>query len=122
MESLCLLLQGLPAMKGLSGSRVAPRFASPAPAAPRASTQRLRFPMRGFRRHFPFVTPAVTRQVLDAVMFRECVVLPWLSACLRRLSAASHCCNVLESDLETADAPTYACIHILGGKRLPLAA
>ena len=47
----------------------------PAPAAPRASTQRLMFPMRGFRRHFPFVTPAVTWQVRHAPMFRECVAM-----------------------------------------------
>jgi len=30
------------------------------------------FPMRGFRWHFSFVTPPVTRQVETAVMFPAC--------------------------------------------------
>src|ERR1700730_18336889 len=75
-----------------------PGFASPAPAAPRASTQRFMFPMGGFRRHFPFVTPAVTHQVVCVGIFRECVLIAWTSGCARQLSgtatAASHCCNV----------------------------
>src|ERR1700733_13707696 len=73
-------------------------FAPPAPATPRASTQRFMFPMDGFRRHFPFVTPAVTRQVVKQGIFRECVVTPLTSARAGRspgaITAASHCCNV----------------------------
>src|SRR5580700_3609488 len=57
-----------------------PGFLVPAPAAPRASTQRFMFPMGGFRRHFPFVTPAVTRQVVGAGIFRECVLIYRASA------------------------------------------
>jgi hypothetical protein len=34
------------------------------------------FPMPGFRRDFPFVTPPVTQQVVSAAMFRECVAAP----------------------------------------------
>src|SRR5580700_7248991 len=64
---------GATCMKGLSGSRVAPRAYCPAPAAPPAFMQRLMFPMRGFRGHFPFVTPAVTWQVGMPAMFPECV-------------------------------------------------
>jgi hypothetical protein len=35
--------------------------------------QRFMFPMRGFHRDFPFVTPAVTQQVKRPLMFPECV-------------------------------------------------
>src|ERR1700726_3602861 len=66
---------GLPDMKGPLGDLGPPSGLRPAPAAPRASTQRLMFPMRGFRRHFPFVTPAATWQVRHAPMFRECVAM-----------------------------------------------
>src|SRR5215469_7442278 len=117
MESLCLLLQGLPDMKGHVGIRVTPRALGPVPAAPRASTQRLMFPMRGFRRHFPFVTPAVTRQVRHAPMFRVCVAMSgistgsrgYLASCLRRHIAVT----LPGSGLEAVCAPTYACFHAI---------
>src|ERR1700685_1835876 len=110
MESLCLLLQGPPDMKGHSGTRVTPRALGPAPAAHRASTQRLMFPMRGFPSHFPFVPRAVTWQVTHPPMFRECVAMSgirqafggYLVSCLRRHIAVT----LARSDLEAARGPT----------------
>src|SRR5271165_1991980 len=67
---------GATCMRGLSGSRVAPRARCPAPATPRACMQRLMFPIRGFRPDFPFVTPPVTPQVVYGLMFPECVGTP----------------------------------------------
>src|SRR5580700_5978009 len=66
-----------------------PGFLVPAPAAPRASTQRFMFPMGGFRRHFPFVTPAVTHQVVCAGIFRECVLMSWTAGCAGQLSGTT---------------------------------
>ena len=65
---------GAACMKGLSGSRVAPGLAGP-PGRSACLMQRLMFPMRGFRPHFPFVTLPVTCQVECAVMFPEYVVM-----------------------------------------------
>src|ERR1700722_1099663 len=83
--------------EGLSGPRVTPLAARPAPATPRAFMQRFMFPMRGFRRHFPFVTRAVTWQVVRHGMFRECVAMSGLTEFTQHLSGAStavsHCCN-----------------------------
>src|SRR5579863_9207590 len=71
------------------------------------------FPMRGFRRDFPFVTPAVTWQVRHAPMFRECVAMSafpqagdgYLARCLRR-----HIAVTLPAyGLEALSAGTYAC-------------
>jgi hypothetical protein len=74
------------------------------------------FPMRGFRRHFPFVTPAVTWQVKDAAMFRECVAMSGLYTCFAVLSAdimRRHIAVTLPATaLETSAPETYAGIHI----------
>jgi hypothetical protein len=48
--------------------------------------QRFMFPMRGFRQHFPFVTPSVTWQVERGAMFRGCVAMSGVLSRLPRLT------------------------------------
>jgi len=48
-----------------------------------ACMQRLMFPMNGFRRHFPFVTRAVTSLARKARMFRLCVAASPQPTCVR---------------------------------------
>src|SRR5450756_717901 len=80
MESLFLLLQGSCYEGAYRVPGSPPGLASPAPATPRTYMQRLMFPIREFHQHFPFVTPAVTRQVEPPAMFPECVMMSALWA------------------------------------------
>ena len=105
-------------MKGLSGSRVAPRACWPAPAAPRAWMQRFMFPIRGFRLDFPFVTPPVTCLVELALMFHEYVAAPTCVLALPPLTVRAsappgrHIAVTLPCfSLEVAAWRTYAYSH-----------
>jgi hypothetical protein len=81
------------------------------------------FPIRGFHQDFPFVTPAVTRQVERPAMFPECVVMSahWVRLAPREAARAGrHIAVTLPGDaLEMAGARVVRYIHATSGKRLP---